>query len=201
MCMSISPTAMPRARGGHRPLQSARVPRPARPVLCPETPRGRLHLALFAGRRGPGQPVDSQRHQRRAFRRAPYQRGRTLYLGTPEPDRLVSELDRRTLYHDRPAGRQPGRGDRGNPHPGQERGRLREDRARRHPAPPRRHVDCRVHRGRDRGHGARDPAPWPEGGGPSAIGREATLYAARPASICGFSMRSTSTTNASTRWF
>ena len=133
----------------------------------------------LAGRRRAGQPVDSQRDPRRSVRRAAHHRRRALHHGTSEPDRLVSELDRRSVHLDRPAGHQSRRSDRGDPRPGQERRRLCQDRARRHPAPSRRIPDCRVHRGRDRRHGARDPAARPQGGGPRDRPRGRALCRAR----------------------
>ena len=98
----------------------------------------------------------------RAVRRAAGHRRRPLHHDAPGADRLVSDLDRRARHLDRPAGHQQGRGDRGDPGPGQERRRLHQARAGRHPAPPRRLTDRRVHPGRDLDHGRRNASARPQ---------------------------------------
>ena len=118
-------------------------------VLCAEGGRGRLHLDLRARRCRADQPVGPRRHPGRPVRRPARHRRRPLPHHAAGPHRLVSDLDRRARYLDRPAGHQQGRGDRGNPRPGQERRRLHQDRAGRLPDPPRRRADRRLHPGRD----------------------------------------------------
>ncbi len=144
-----------------------------------KVPGGGVHRAMLAGRCRADQPVDPQRDQRRAVRRAARHGGGPVHHVAPGPDRLVSDLDRRADDLDRPAGHQHQRGGRGNPLAGQERRRLRQDRDGRHPAPPRRRVDRRVHPGRDRHHGARNPPPGQKGGGARGRARGDALFGAR----------------------
>ena len=166
-------------RGGYRPLQSARIPHLARHVLRPEGRRRRLHRDLLAGRRRADQPVDPQCHPRRPVRRAAGHGRRPLCDDPSGSDRLVPDLDRRARDLDRQARHDQRRGGRGDPPPGQGRGRLHQDCARRHPAPRERRARRRLHPGRDRDHGPRDPSPGQEGDRPCARPRGHTLRRAQ----------------------
>jgi len=88
----------------------------------------------FAGRRRADQPLDPQCDPRRPLRRPAGHGSRALCDDPPGSDRLVPDLDRRPRDLDRQARDDECRGGRGDPPPGQGRGRLHQDRTRRHPA-------------------------------------------------------------------